>query len=68
MAEDRFGGKYKTVQDSYTECTHCVLSSDINGTGRLFGGRMMEMKSRPTQSKAVTEALAPAAISFNQPV
>ncbi len=43
MAEDRFGGKYKTVQDSYTECTHCVLSSDINGTGRLFGGRMMEM-------------------------
>ncbi len=35
--------KDKLVSDSYTECTHCVLSSDINGTGRLFGGKMMEM-------------------------
>ena len=33
----------KLVSDSYTECTHCVLASDINGTGRLFGGKMMEM-------------------------
>ena len=33
----------KTVAESYTECTHCVLSSDINGTGRLFGGKLMEM-------------------------
>ena len=42
-AADAGARKEKRVSDSYTECTHCVLSSDINGTGRLFGGKMMEM-------------------------
>ncbi len=32
----------KTTADSITEWSHCLLYQDINGTGRLFGGRIME--------------------------
>ena len=32
----------KRVRDSRTEQIQIVLSGDINGTGRLFGGKLME--------------------------
>ncbi len=32
----------KTPADSHTEATHLLRHEDINGTGRLFGGRLME--------------------------
>lgn len=32
----------KTVEASLTESTHVLKYSDINGAGRLFGGRLME--------------------------
>ena len=32
----------KTPADSHTETTHLLRHEDINGTGRLFGGRLME--------------------------
>ncbi len=32
----------KKVEDSKTEWMHCLLYEDMNGTGRLFGGRIME--------------------------
>lgn len=33
---------YKTVEDSRTEWLKCVQYEDINGSGRLFGGRLMQ--------------------------
>ncbi len=33
---------YKTIEDSKTETIHCLQYEDINGFGRLFGGRLME--------------------------
>ena len=32
----------KTVADSKTETTRTILYKDINGSNRLFGGRLME--------------------------
>ena len=32
----------KTVELSRSEVTHVVMQTDINGQGRLFGGRLME--------------------------
>ncbi len=32
----------KAVKDSYTEQVHVVMSPDLNGYGRLYGGRLME--------------------------
>ena len=32
----------RRVQDSRTEFSKIVLSADVNGTGSLFGGRLME--------------------------
>ena len=32
----------KTVKQSLTEVTHLIMHEDINGAGRLFGGRLME--------------------------
>ena len=32
----------KTVELSRSEVTHVVMQIDINGQGRLFGGRLME--------------------------
>ena len=32
----------KTVSQSFTEITHLIMHEDINGAGRLFGGRLME--------------------------
>lgn len=32
----------KRVEDSWTEQVHTVMSGDINGYGRLFGGRLLE--------------------------
>ena len=32
----------KTSEDSRTETIHCPQYEDINGFGRLFGGRLME--------------------------
>ncbi len=32
----------KTVEESKTESIHCPQYEDINGFGRLFGGRLME--------------------------
>jgi acyl-CoA hydrolase len=32
---------YKTPEDSYTEQVHIVFSEDINGNGRLFGGKLV---------------------------
>ncbi len=32
----------KKVSESYTEQYHIVMSGDINGSGRLFGGRLLE--------------------------
>lgn len=32
----------KTVENSLTEQVHIVMSEDINGAGRLFGGRLLE--------------------------
>ena len=32
----------KTVKQSFTEITHLIMHEDINGAGRLFGGRLME--------------------------
>lgn len=32
---------YKTQKDSYTVMTELVLSSHVNGSGRLFGGQLM---------------------------
>lgn len=34
--------KSKRVSDSYTEQVHLITSGDLNGYGRLFGGRLME--------------------------
>ena len=31
----------RTVQESMTEWTKCIRYEDINGSGRLFGGRLM---------------------------
>lgn len=33
--------KGKKVSDSFTEQYHIVMSGDINGSGRLFGGRLL---------------------------
>lgn len=33
---------YKRVDDSLTELCKCVRFEDVNGYGRLFGGRLME--------------------------
>jgi acyl-CoA hydrolase len=33
---------YKTVEDSRTEWLKCIQYEDINGSGRLFGGRLMQ--------------------------
>ena len=33
---------YKTVEDSRTEWMKCIQYEDINGSGRLFGGRLMQ--------------------------
>ncbi len=33
---------YKTVEDSRTEWMKCIQYEDINGSNRLFGGRLME--------------------------
>jgi len=32
----------KKMSESQTEQSHIVMSTDINGAGRLFGGRLME--------------------------
>ena len=32
----------KTVSQSFTEVTNLIMHEDINGSGRLFGGRLME--------------------------
>ena len=32
----------KTPKESYTEQVHILTQNDINGRGRLFGGRLME--------------------------
>jgi acyl-CoA hydrolase len=46
MKEKRFIMSYekgtKSVEDSKTETIHCPQYEDINGFGRLFGGRLME--------------------------
>lgn len=34
---------YKHVADSLTEWSCCLQHKDINGTGRLYGGRLMEI-------------------------
>ena len=34
--------RYKTVEDSKTEWVKCIQYEDINGFGRLYGGRLME--------------------------
>ncbi len=34
--------RYKTVEDSKTEWVKCIQNEDINGAGRLYGGRLME--------------------------
>ena len=34
--------RYKTVEESRTEWLKCIQYEDINGNGRLFGGRLME--------------------------
>ncbi len=34
---------YKRVEDSLTEWAYCLQYKDINGFGRLYGGRLMEM-------------------------
>lgn len=34
--------KAKRVAESYTEQVHMISSEDLNGYGRLFGGRLME--------------------------
>ncbi|MCR5214721.1 MAG: acyl-CoA thioesterase [Eubacterium sp.] len=33
---------FKTVEDSRTEWMKCIQYEDINGSNRLFGGRLME--------------------------
>lgn len=33
---------YKTAEESRTQQVHIVFSEDINGIGRLFGGRLVE--------------------------
>ena len=33
--------RYKTVEESRTEWLKCIQYEDINGNGRLFGGRLM---------------------------
>lgn len=40
MAEAKVSAKH--VADSYTEQVRMVTSPDLNGYGRLFGGRLME--------------------------
>ena len=42
MAADNEKRKMKTVEDSRTEWTKLLRYGDINGSGRLFGGRLME--------------------------
>lgn len=32
----------KRVEDSIVEQTHLLMSSDLNGAGRLFGGRLLQ--------------------------
>ena len=34
--------EYKKVSDSMVEQYHIILQSDINGVGRLFGGRLIQ--------------------------
>ena len=34
--------QFKTVEDSRSEWMKCIQHEDINGSGRLFGGRLME--------------------------
>ncbi|MCR4690564.1 MAG: acyl-CoA thioesterase [Lachnospiraceae bacterium] len=34
--------KYRSVDDSKTEWVKCIQYEDINGAGRLYGGRLME--------------------------
>lgn len=31
----------KTPKESYTESVHLLMTSDLNGYGRLFGGKLM---------------------------
>lgn len=38
----RVSDKAKKVSDSYTEQVQMITSPDLNGYGRLFGGRLME--------------------------
>ncbi len=54
----------KHVADSYTEQVRMVASSDLNGYGRLFGGRLMEwidevagIVARRHSGKTVTTAM-----------
>ncbi|MGN0297951.1 MAG: acyl-CoA thioesterase [Lachnospiraceae bacterium] len=39
MEEER---KVKRVEESWTEQVHLVMQGDVNGAGRLFGGRLLE--------------------------
>lgn len=39
---DKYGREVKHVRDSRTVATRIVRHEDINGTNRLFGGRLME--------------------------
>ncbi len=34
--------RYKTIEQSRTHQAHIVFAGDINGVGRLFGGRLVE--------------------------
>lgn len=34
--------KEKRVEDSVTEQSHLLMSGDLNGAGRLFGGRLLQ--------------------------
>lgn len=33
---------FKTVNDSKTEQSHIIMPTDINGSGRLFGGKLIQ--------------------------
>lgn len=41
MKNERFNVE-KRAECSLTEQVHIVMSEDINGAGRLFGGRLVE--------------------------
>ena len=42
IVKNQKGRPVKTVELSKSEVTHVVMQIDINGQGRLFGGRLME--------------------------